>query len=212
MIPVIFETAESRNDKSTDLNLLYCRLCKHLPEHSNAVSKDLLSLLKSMDAKDIIKNDVLYVVLKSKRFIYPKEIYQVYWDKVVQDLLNINTNHLEMDKILAQIAYRYCAMQKGMTQKHRNPKFETFLKELTLIEMKYGVSAWKPYRLSRLTTFLIGFACDLSTDFVTLPEHFVAKVEQMAPQFGFNETFDLSNGIDHFHRHGIPKTYVTTIL
>lgn len=208
LVPIIFEAAESRIDKSTDLNLLYCRLCKHLPEHSNVVSKDLLSILKRLDAKDIIKNDVLNTVLKSKRYIYPKEIYQVYWDKVVQDLLNINTNDLEMDAILAQIAHRYCAMQKGMTPKYRNPKFESLLKELALIEMKYGVSAWKPYRLSRLATFLIGFACDLSTEFVTLPEHFVVKVEQMAPQFSFRETIDLSNGIEHFHRHGIPKTCV----
>lgn len=159
-----------------------------------------------MNAKDIIKNDVLYVALKSKRYIFPKEIYQVYWDKVVQDLMNINTNDLEMDRILAQLAYRYCGMQKGMTQKYRNQRFESLLKELTLIEMKYGVSAWKPYRMSRLATFLIGFACDLSNDFVTLPEQFVADIEQMAPQFGFQETVDLSNGIDHFHRHGFPKS------
>lgn len=164
-----------------------------------------------MDAKDIIKNDVLYVIIQSKRFIYPREIYQVYWDKVVQDLLNINTNDLEMDRILAQIAYRYCGMQKGMAQKYRNQRFEALLKELTLIEMKYGVSAWKPDRMSRLATFIIGFACDSSNDFVTLPEQFVTKIEEMAPQFDFQETVDLSNGIEHFHRHGIPKSYVLQI-
>lgn len=208
LVPEIFKTAESRSDKSTDLNLFYCRLCKHLPKHSEAMSKELLSMLKRIDAKDIIKNDLLYFVIKMKRYIYSKEIYQVYWDKIVQDLLNINTNDLEMDAILAHLAYRYCAMQKGMTHTYRNQKFETLLKELALIEIKYGASAWKPYRMSRLATFLIGFACDSSNDFITLPEHFVVKIEQMAPQFSFREIIDLSNGIEYFHRHGIPKTYV----
>lgn len=207
LVPLIYDAAESRLDKSNDLNLLFCRHYKQLPENSKVISKDLLTILKDMDAKDIIKNDVLYTILKNNRFTFPKEMYQVYWDKVVQDLLNINANDLQMDKILAKIAFRYCAMQKGMTQNYRNPKFEALLKELTLIEMKYGVSAWKPYRLSRLATFLIGFACDASNDFVTLPESFVEKIEQMAPQFRFPETVDLSNGIEYFHKHGIPKTY-----
>lgn len=206
MVLKIFEAAESRVGKSTDLNLLYCRMCKHLPEHSEAISKDLLSMLKRMDATDIIKNELLYSALKSKRHIYSREIHQVYWDKIVQDLMNINTNHLEMDVILAQLAYRYSAMQGGLSSKYRNQKFETLLKDLALIEMKYGVSAWKPYQVSRLATFLIGFACDLSNNYVTLPEHFVEKIEQMAPQFNFREIINLSNGLEHFHRHGIPKT------
>lgn len=208
LVPVIFEEAESRSKNSTDLNLLYCRLSKQLPDHSVAVSKDLLAILKRMDAENIIKNDVLYVMLKSKRYIYPKEIYQVYWDKVVQDLLGINANDLEMDAILARLAYRYSAMQRGMTPKYRNQKFEVLLKELALIEINYGATAWKPHRICKLSTFIIGFACDLSTDFVTLPEQFVTKIEHMAPQFSFSEIIDLSNGIEHFHRHGIPKTYV----
>lgn len=170
------------------------------------ISKDLLSVLKTIDAKGIIKNDLLFSILKGNRYVYPKEIYQIYWDKVVQDLLNTNTNDLEVDAILTRIAHRYCALQKGMSPKYRNQRLESLLKELTLIEIKYGVSAWKPYRISKLSTFLIGFACDLSTNFVTLPENFVEKIEQMAPQFGFPEIIDLSNGIEFFHRYGIPKT------
>lgn len=177
-----------------------------MPENVETVSKELLSVLYSIDAKDIIKNDLLHAMLKRNRYVYPKEIYQIYWDKVVQDLLNINTNDLEIDAILAQITHQYCAMQKGMTQKYRHQKFESLIKELALIEIKYGMSAWKPNRIAELSTFLIGFANDLSTDFVTLPEYFVAKVEEMAPQFGFREIFNLSNGLEHFHRYGIPKT------
>lgn len=205
LVPEIVKEAESRPDKSTDVNLIYCRLSKQLPDHSAKVSKELLTIVKNMDAKGTISNDTLFTILKNKRNINAKDIYERYWEKVVVDLAAINTNDLEIDSILSSLAYRYCSMQRGLASKYRNQKFESLLRELALIEIKYGSSAWKPHRVAKLSTFLIGYATD-SSDYVTLPEYFVKKVEEMAPQFTFKEIIDISTGIEQFHRIGIPKT------
>lgn len=206
LVPEIVNTAEARPDKSTDVNLIYCRFAKQLPEHSEIVSKDLLAIVQNLDAEGIINNDVLFTILKNKRYIHAKDIYQKYWDKVVIDLASKNTNDLEIDSILSNLAHRYCSMQRGSTSKYRNQRFESLLRELALIEIKYGSSAWKPHRLAKLSTFLIGYAADPLTDYVTLPEYFVKKIEEMKLQFTFKEIIDISSGIEYFHRNGIPKT------
>lgn len=48
-----------------------------------------------MSAKDITINDILTVAIKNKRFVNAKIVHQKYWDKVFEDLNNINSNELE---------------------------------------------------------------------------------------------------------------------
>lgn len=158
-----------------------------------------------LDSKNIIKNEQLFAILKNKRCITLKDIYQKYWDKVADDLASISTQALDIDSTLSTLSYRYCSLQKGLTSRYRCQKFESLLKELVLIELKYGVSAWKPNRVAKLATFIIGFASDPIFDNTMLPEYFVKKIEGMACQFTVNEVIDLSIGIECFHRNGIPK-------
>lgn len=205
LIPKIVSAAESRSDKSTDLNLIYCRFAKTTPENLESVSKDLLNIIENLDAKNIIKDYNLFMVLKNKRLISAREVYQKYWDKVAEDLSSIDIHALDIDNVLATLAHRYCIIQKSMLNKYRCKKFESLLRELSLIEIKYGTSAWKPNRISKLATFLIGCAYDPSSEYITLPEYFVRKVEKMASQFTVNEIVDISIGIECFHRNGLPK-------
>lgn len=209
VVPEIVKTAESRPDKSTDLNLIYCRFSKQLPEQSEKVAKDLLTLIENLDTNGIMTNDNLFIVLKNKRYMNAKEIYQKYWEKVADDLARINANDQELDLKLSNISYQYCLMQKSLVNRSRSHKFESILRELALLDVKFGVSAWKPNRLTRLSTFIIGFACDSTSGYVTLPEYFVRTIEENAHQFGFKEVIDIATGIEFFHRNGIPKTLVT---
>lgn len=205
LIPRILETAESRHEKSTNIDLIYCRLSRHMPDHSEKVSHDLLTLIENMDVGTMIGNDKLFWMIKTKRYINAKDIYRKYWEKVADDMKALESNAVDIDLTLSTLSYHYCRIQKGMFTKYRCTKFESLLKELALIEIKYGVSGWKPNRITKLGTFLIGCAYDPATDYVTLPEYFVKKIEEMAPQFTINEIVDISIGIETFHRNGIPK-------
>lgn len=207
LLPEIVKSAESRSEKSTDLNLVYCRLSKQLPDHLDVVSKDLLTIIENMNFNGIMNNEVLYILLKKKRFTNMNEIYRKYWDKVTDDLVHLNANHSEMDAILSNISSRYCLIRKGSNNQLRYPKLESILRELALMEIKHGVSGWKPNRLGRLATFLIGFAHDPSTDYVLLPEYLVQKIEEMSTQFNIKEIIEISTGIEYFHRNGLPKRY-----
>lgn len=109
------------------------------------------------------------------------------------------------DKFIG-LAHRYCTVQKTMRNRYRNQKFETLLRDLALVEIKYGVSAWIPSRIGRLASFIIGFATDPVTNYVTLPEYFVEKIESIGPQLTFTEIISISNGIETFNRIGLPKT------
>lgn len=210
LLPEIVKAAEARPDKSSNLDLIFCRLSKYTPDHLEEVSQDVLKIVKHLDPKGIIKNDQLFAILKSKRFISTKDIYQKYWAKVAEDLASINTQALDIDSTLSSLSYRYCLLQKGMTSRYRCQTFESLLKELLLIELKYGTSAWLPHRISTFATFIIGYAND-QFDHITLPEYFVKKIEEMAPQFSVKEIIDISIGIECFHRNGIPKKYVDSL-
>lgn len=205
LVSKIVNAAESREDKSTDIDLIYCRLSKPMPEHSERVSKDLLNLIKDVQSKGIIKNDIFFLVLKNRRYISAKDIYHIYWEKVADDMTSTDPMTADEDQILSTLSYRYTLIQKGILNKYRCKKFESLLKELALIQIKYGLSAWKPNQLSKLATFLIGYAYDPTTEYVTLPDYFVRKVEEMASQFTVNEVIDISMGIENFHRNGLPK-------
>ncbi|XP_055311762.1 uncharacterized protein LOC129574190 isoform X2 [Sitodiplosis mosellana] len=206
IIPEIVKAAESRTDKSTDLDLIYCRLSKYLPDHLESVSRDMLTILANSGSENTIKNDQLFAILKHKRYISVKDIYKKYWEKMTEDLANISTQALDIDFTLSTLSYRYCLLQKGLASRYRCQKFESLLKELVLIEVKYGISAWLPHRIANMATFIIGYANDPIFDQITLPEYFVKKIEEMAPQFTANEIIDISIGIETFHRNGIPKS------
>lgn len=167
-------------------------------------------ILTNLDSKDLTKNDKIFALLKNKRYIITtgnREIYQKYWDKIFEDLSNISPQALDIDVTLAILSYRYCSLQKRLTNRYRCHKFESLLKELIFLEVKYGVSAWLPHRVARMSTFVIGYANDVFFDNITLPEYFVKKIEEMAPQFTVSEIIDISIGLEIFHRNGIPKTY-----
>lgn len=184
--------------------MIYCRLSKSTPENSERVSNELLTLIEGIDTKGIMNNNTLFMLLKNKRYISPK-IYRKYWEKIAEDTTHISLQALDVDSKLSMLSHRYCLIQKGMINKYRCKKFEMLLKEFALFEVKYGSSAWKPRRLSKLATFLIGFAHDPTSDYITLPEYFVRKVEKMSSQYTINEIIDISIGIENFHRNGLPK-------
>lgn len=204
LISKIIDEAERRPDKSKDLDLIYCRLAKLTPDHLDKVSREMLTIVNKIDARNIIQNHQLFSILKNKRYISAKEIYHKYWDKTFDDLTNINIQG-DTDATLATLCFRYCLLQRGITSRHRNPKFESLLRELTLIEIKYGASSWKPNRLAKLSTFIIGYAHDPTIDQVTLPEYLVRKIEEMSPQFSVNDIIDLSIGIEMFRQSGITR-------
>lgn len=169
----------------------------------------MMKILTNLDSKDLIKNDKIFALLKNKRYITTsvKEIHQKYWEKIFEDLSNISTQALDIDVTLSILSFRYCSLQKGLTSRYRCHKFESLLKELIFLEVKYGFSAWLPHRVAKMSTFVIGYANEIFFDNITLPEYFVKKIEEMAPQFTVSEIIDISIGIEIFHRNGIPKTY-----
>lgn len=172
----------------------------------------------------------MFAILKHKRYISAKDIYNIYWDKVADDLFSINMQTLDTDSTLATLSYRYCLLQRGLTSRYRCQKFESLLKELMLIEIKHGFSAWIPNRMTKMATFLIGYANDQFNHIVLpvskfsfgthltldlylnnycsiLQAYFVERIEEMSPNFSVSEVMDISIGIECFHRNGIPKKY-----
>lgn len=149
LIPKIIEAAESRSDKKTDLDLIYCRFFNHMPDHMESVSQDLLKIVSNLDSTNIIKNDTLFALFKYKRNISDKNIYPIYWEKITNDLKKKIQNHthpMEIISTLLTISTRYCLLQNGMTSKHRYRTLELLLKELILKEIKHGQAAYNPKR------------------------------------------------------------------
>lgn len=197
LIPKIIEEAESRPDKSTDMNLIYCRLSKFTPDHLDKVSNELFAIVEKLNSKDIISNSKLFSILRNKRYISKKEIYHKYWQKNFEDLSDVNIQAMDIDVTLSTLSHRYCFLQRGMTSRYRNHRFESLLREFILTEVKYGASGCKPNRLAKLATFIIGYAHDPTTDNILLPEYFVRKIEEMGPQFSVNSVIDISSGKRH---------------
>lgn len=176
-----------------------------MPDSTEKTSKDLLKLIQNLKPKDIIQNELLFSLLVSKRYTNANAIHQIYWNKIFDDLNHLETHKFGMDTTIATLSHRYCLLQAGMASNYRCIKFENLLKELALTDIKNGASAWKPQRLTKLAMFLIGFAHNPKSDYVTLPEYLVEKIEQMATQFQFRDIMDISKGIKSFHRNGLPK-------
>ncbi|XP_031637600.1 uncharacterized protein LOC116350029 [Contarinia nasturtii] len=168
LIKKIVETAESRPTKSTDLNLIYCRLARKTPENLENISKDLEKIIENLDSKDIIKNKILFWVLQKKQDNSMRNNFRMYWSKCAEDLSRINNQGLQIDSILCELSFRYCLVQKRTNHRFRCRTFESLLRELTLIEIKHGVTQWKPSHLASLSTFIIAYANDPSLDRICL--------------------------------------------
>lgn len=171
----------------------------------------MIALIDSLNAKDITKNDFLFALLKNKRYANTEHIHQKYWDKIAEDLnmkCVYETQELETNSTIPTLCHWYYVLQNGKTNNYRCQRLETLLRELALIDIKYGVSSWKPQRLSKLAMFLIGFANNSSSDYVTLPDDLIKKVEEMAPQFSIKEIIDISKGVEMLRRNGLPNRWV----
>lgn len=203
IVPIILKTAESREDKSTDIDLIFCRLRNQLPEYIESACNDMSKLLEQTKFDNIIQNEKLYSTFKHKRCLSQKQIYQNYWDKVMDNLSAMDTNAPDFERTLCELSFRYCITNKGTANSHfRCPRFESLLRELILIDVKYGTSAWLAKHISCFSTFIIGYADHV---YNTLPEYFIKKIEQMAPQFSITDVMEISLGIVNCHRNEIPK-------
>lgn len=74
ILPIMLKTAESRPDKSIDVDLIYCRLANPLIDYAEAAWNDLDTILCKQDANDC------------RRQGCKSALFQAYWHKVAEGL------------------------------------------------------------------------------------------------------------------------------
>lgn len=207
-MPRILEVAESRPDKSTDINLLYCRSSTHLPDEVQKISAELLNYINGLDSKNITKNTVLSALFKYKRHLHMNEINQIYWKKVTDDItIRIaSMSNRESDAILSSYSNRFCLSNKRMIHGTDCAEFQTKFSELFKMNMVYGTASLTPHQLSRLAMFILSYASSGSHNFSMITDDFVEKIDRMAPQFSINEIIDIASGLDQCYINGMQRS------
>lgn len=205
--PLIVKEAESRADKSTDLDLVYTRSASHLPNDIEQIAKDIDEIVNRTHYSGIRKNEALYRTIKYAKYV-KRSTYINYWDKVTTDLSAMNPYADDFYHVLSELCYRYISFNSflGVDGK-RCEQFETVTRMLVLNEIKYGISGYRPDLLARFASFIIGYANNkISTHgWGILPEYLVQKIEEMSPQFNFQSLIDISFGVQNCYRNGFPK-------
>lgn len=188
------ETAESRPDKSFDLDLIYCRLATSRHDHTEAVWNDLAKILHNQDPNEIVFDVRLHRIFKDCHPSCKSTVFQAIWHKMAQGLQAHHAAGTCTPQLLIDLCKLYSTGQCRSTNRYyRCGKFEMVLRELVLLEVKNGVSGWLPFPLATYVQFLVS-----SSDRIThmLPNYIVERVEQMAPQLRTTHIFKIVNGLE----------------
>lgn len=191
------KTAESRPDKSFDLDLIYCRLGTPRIDYTEAAWKDLATILCNQDPNDVIFDTGLHRIFRYRRQGCKSAVFQTFWYKVAEGLRAQHAAGMCTPELLLKLCNLY-SMGKSPTMKrhHRCVKFEMVLRELILLDVMEGMSGWLPSRLATYAQFLVSCS-DSNTH--TLPNYVVERIELMAPQFRANHIFQIAHGLETRH-------------
>lgn len=204
-MPRILAEAESRPNKTTDINLLYCRSATYLPDDVKKVSADILAYIKSIDSKDIIKNKTLNLLFNFKRHLDISEIMEVYWKKVAEHFSLLNLTESELHSTLAILTNRYCLSNKTLNVE-TNSYYE-FHKSI-IDDIFHGSASVLPRLMSRHAKFILSYAPRDVNHFATYCEQFTEKIENMAPTFNANDIIDIAAGLDQCYQNELYKMLV----
>lgn len=206
-IPLVLKYAESRADKSTDIDLLYVRTSSYLPAQVEEVSKDIKEICDRTDSKDIIKNTKLFKIVKYAKRI-SKTMHNNYWNKLTTDLQTLSPYQPNFEHTLSELCHGYAiGVDHAMNSfGKRCENFESTARSLVLNEIKYGVSRHQPALIARYASFIISFSNDRdSTRWGVLPEYLTRRIEEQSAQFGIYDVSCIANGLNNCYKFGFPK-------
>lgn len=194
LLPQILKAAESRPDKSTDTDLIYCRLGHSLPDRAEAAWEDLAALINERSANDIIGDKCLYAIFKDRRHGCKSSTFQRFWLKIADSLRVQHTNDSCTPQLLFRLCNLYCITKSPTSNRnHRCIKFETLFREMILLDVCHGLSGWLPSVIASYAEFLI--SCS-DTNIITLPRYFVERIEQMSDQFRTSHVVRIAISLD----------------
>lgn len=188
------KAAESRPDKSIDLDLIYCRLATSRIDCTEAAWKDLTTILCNQDPNDVIFDIRLHRIFKDRRRSCKSAIFQSFWHKMAEGLRAQHSAGTCTPQLLLHLCSLYCVGKSPTSNRnHRCIKFEMILRELVLLDVMENVSGWLPNALATYAQFLISISDFNNT---TLPNYIVERMELMAPQFKTNQIFKIANALE----------------
>lgn len=194
----ILEVAESRPDKFSDIYLLYCRAASHLPDDVATISADILSFVTNLDSTDLKKSRVLLEILKYKSHLNLREVNQIFWEKVAEDMSSKILTYHEASALLPSLTAQYWRAKRSY-RVDNYAKYESNFHDLAMLDIKHGAASLQPRSLAGLTPSILNYASN-ENNFDVIPKIFVESIEKMSPQFGLKDVSDVAVGIDSFNR------------
>lgn len=154
--------------------------------------------MKNRNSTEPNENRVLTEILKYKSHLNLREVNQIYWKKVAENMSSKILTHHEASALLPSLSAQYWRAKRSY-RIDNCAEYESHFHDLAMLDIKHGAASLQPRSLAGLTPSILNYASN-ENNFDVIPQFLVEGIEKMSPQFGLWDVSHLAVGIDSFNR------------